>query len=244
MGQIQKLVDRYYAWNWGNQPQPVKETKERVLTEEEVKEVKKTVKLIWERLENFNKVKRLEREKEIKEVNQVCTHCQSRNVNDRIKNTEGDINASASSYGSFLPASVSGKIRTYAVNKCNDCNHEWKKEKEEKFYPYNSDFVTDRLRNWLENWSGVKKIQFDPLDTTEEYFSLEEKIKDKTSCLEESSWIPLMKEIFEGVDYSLLFYIVKQLLTPYDFREVRWRDISNNTTGLAAEKARLILKMK
>lgn len=117
----------------------------------------------------------------IKRSNEVCPKCQSKNVNDRIQRLQGEFSGSISGSssllgGGYLSGHSSGKIDTNEINKCNDCQHEWKKQK----YSYTS--VSDKAKShfsdlrWLMNdYKTALKVKIDPTDLAEKFDSDEQK---------------------------------------------------------------------
>jgi predicted Zn-ribbon and HTH transcriptional regulator len=149
--------------------------------------------------------------------NSICPKCNSENVNNRIKRTEGEIKGSSSGYGSSSifgssyssSGYISGKIDTNPVNKCNDCKHEWKIL---KIYPPMISSLYDvytKLSQCMDRiHSAYHEIKFDANDLSEKFSSLEEKKKDSISKLAESYSVKMIQELFSGYSIELMQYII------------------------------------
>lgn len=123
----------------------------------------------------------LESQKEADKINSFCPNCGSRNVVQKIIQTKGELHGNGSSYNvstfSYGTSKVDGKIDTYPVNRCKDCENEWyiavpKTEKyHDPYKAYNSYEPEYLLRHIYE----YLKLRYDPYDIREECNSLEEK---------------------------------------------------------------------
>jgi len=72
----------------------------------------------------------IQENKRVKHENETCPKCKSNKVVDKICQLKGNIEASSSSTNlpNFISSSsISGSIDTVEINKCNECNNEWKK---------------------------------------------------------------------------------------------------------------------
>lgn len=104
-------------------------------------------------LEQSNRVNKIRQELK-EEHNNICPKCKSTNVTDRIKRFEGEINGrshgnywSALSFGSGSSSGyINGKFDTNEVNKCNDCENEWKKHAGLSYWG-SSDVIDEGLVN-------------------------------------------------------------------------------------------------
>lgn len=196
------------------------------LAVQKVARIKADIKLVQERAEKKAKLMNELRDKEHNEKNRTCPSCKSKNVNQRIKRQQGELKgesfgsgegfgiltlnySKSSSYGY-----INGKTDTNPVNKCNDCNHEWKPHKSEitwagKIIINHVGWTVDMLNMYHDAYN----CKFDPLDVKEEYESLEEK---KTALLHKASadfrakW---PRELFEGITTDAFGYIVNKYST-------------------------------
>ena len=79
--------------------------------------------------------------------NSSCPKCNSTYINHRIKRIQGkidgDIYGSSSLFSGSLSGSLHGKIDTNEVNKCNDCQNEWKVS--DYKYTYSSRLMRDSI---------------------------------------------------------------------------------------------------
>jgi hypothetical protein len=123
-------------------------------------------------------------EEEAQAHNSVCQKCDSRNVNDRIKRVQGDIQVSVStSSSSFYSssysssnASVKGEIDTNEINKCNDCENEWKKQ-EMKPMEYSTllSFKLQKIQYYIRAVQLSKTAELDKTNLSETFATVEEK---------------------------------------------------------------------
>lgn len=145
-------------------------------TAEEVILIKNDISRLNDKIIKENEKNNILNRETANRTNSYCPKCNSKNVNDRIKRTQGDLNSSASSFGRLSSVSVSAKIDTNEVNKCNECEHEWKKA---EAYFHSSfgvlDYWTDKVRYMLASYSEYKNCKFNPLDAKEQFLSIEEK---------------------------------------------------------------------
>lgn len=112
--------------------------------------------------------------------NAECPKCGSNEVNDRIKRIQGEGESSFSGSFMFGCGSISGSgsssIDTNEVNKCNKCEHEWKKhdyewESERDMFEDMVFYPNFYYRKWLEkddepkehkaSWRKTKKEEDD-----------------------------------------------------------------------------------
>ena len=123
----------------------------------------------------------LESQKEADKINSVCPNCGSRNVVQKIIQTKGELHGNGSSYSvstySYGTSKVDGKIDTYPVNRCKDCENEWyiAVPKTEKYHdPYKA-YDSYEPEYLLRHIYDYIKLSYDPYNIREEYNSLEEK---------------------------------------------------------------------
>jgi len=123
----------------------------------------------------------LESQKEADKTNSVCPKCGSTNVVQKIIQTKGELHGNGSTYSvstySYGTSKVDGKIDTYPVNRCKDCENEWyiavpKTEKYNDPYraydSYEPEYLLRHIYDYL-------KLSYDPYNIREECNSLEEK---------------------------------------------------------------------
>jgi hypothetical protein len=197
----------------------IKREAARLLAEKKVIAIKTEMKIVDKKASDISYEKYNKGKERDEQLNSICPKCRSKNVNDRIKRQQGFLNGdiSGSSWNAltFGSGSLSGRIHgemdTNEVNKCNDCEHEWKKYKSP--YEGSSACLKGKLEDvlrLLELNYYANNCEFDPMDLKEEYNSLEEK---KAA---------LSKEAKEN----------------WRWREVGdfWKDISIDTVKVLAEK--------
>ena len=153
---------------------------------------------------------------EVDKSNSCCSKCKSNNVNNRIKRIEGQINGSSSGYGSsslfggsfHTSGSISGKIDTEPVNKCNDCQHEWKVVQYYSPRMSTLEDVSDSIYSGLRTLSDAyKDPKFDPNDLSEKFSSAEEKKKHAISNIKNDYWVENLSKMFNGYSIELIQYI-------------------------------------
>lgn len=187
--------------------------------------------------------------KQVAKGNSVCPKCNSENVNNRIKRTEGEIKGRISEYGSSSifggsyssSGYISGKIDTEPVNKCNDCKHEWKIL--EMYSPMISslnDVYTRLTQCMYRIHKEYHEIKFDPNDLSEKFSSLEEKKKDSISKLTELYSVKIILELFSGYSIELMQYIVDTEEKKEVYKSWQYEDWQKSDKSLLVE----ILKMK
>lgn len=123
----------------------------------------------------------LESQKEADKTNSVCPKCGSTNVVQKIIQTKGELHGNGSTYSvstySYGTSKVDGKIDTYPVNRCKDCENEWyiAVPKTEKYHdPYKA-YDSYEPEYLLRHIYDYLKLSYDPYNIREECNSLEEK---------------------------------------------------------------------
>jgi ribosomal protein S27AE len=118
-------------------------------------------------------------------LNDKCPKCGSKHVNERIKRIQGQFDSyiDGDFDGGFLRGTSGsihgeghGKLDTNEVNKCNDCQHEWKVRKRDWIYEskrLESNF--DYLCWLLEDYHKAFHAKFNPEDLKETFTSADEK---------------------------------------------------------------------
>jgi hypothetical protein len=166
----------------------------------------------------------LQKDREIRATyeksNQKCPKCGSTKVVDKISRIQGEINGSSSGSGSsFLgcgswssSGSIRGEMDTNEINKCKDCEHEWKKVKYS-----GSSWVSDKIdanfgwiTKFLEDYYKIENSTFDKNDIKEAYSSKEEKIKSLKEKLIASYTFGLGKKFFDGMSLECFNQMVQE----------------------------------
>lgn len=126
-------------------------------------------------------------EEKVDKIKNTCPKCGSKNVVNRFARVKGDTHANSNIYssrsmfsGNLTYNSISdGKCDTFAINKCNDCTHEWPVAE----YEYEKGTQDDDFSKWSSVSPGFffRKVidylglNYDPYDETETCASMEEK---------------------------------------------------------------------
>lgn len=149
----------------------------------------------------------------VKLANSICPKCGSKKIIDKISQIKGDLNGSSYGSGSLFShssyGSIHGSLDTLEVNKCSDCEHEWKKTKYSSYYESISDKLR-RLRYSLETFNECYNCKFDPKDLTETYDSLEDKKIGLLTKTRGNYSTTESKEFFSGVRIDVLKLIVEE----------------------------------
>lgn len=200
-----------------------KQEQEHELALKKVARIKADVKLVTERAEKksveFNKLHNDEYEGK----NNICPSCKSTNVNQRIKRQQGNINgenysnregfgfltlnhSKSSSYGY-----IKGELDTNPVNKCNDCQHEWKVTEHKS--KWSEEVIKDYI-HWtimtLKKYHDAKHCKFNPLDVNEKYSSLEEKQKALLLDAQNHFITKWPRELFEGTTTDTFKHLIAE----------------------------------
>lgn len=183
------------------------------LNPSEKEKLKAQLEVLENRLsEDYNKQKsRIEKEKE--KHDGVCPKCKSVNVNNRIKRIQGEIKGSSSGSSFFGTGSSSGSLRgsldTNEVNKCNDCQHEWKIYDHKPHYVGIYDVIDypNTVMRFLER-TMQGKIDWNPNDLNEKFATKEEKIQDDIRRTVEGFYGLATKKYFGDLSLELMQYIV------------------------------------
>jgi len=169
--------------------------------------------------ESASKLAAAEEIKRIEErdnFNNVCPKCKSERVNDRIKRFEGEIKGSSSGHFSFggsgfSSGKIDGKFDTTEVNKCNDCQNEWKK------YPNGvtvsgHDYIQSQLfalKRAFYSIDNVDKTTWDRNDIKEKYKSLEEKKEALKRDFDKNYKVEELAKFWGGYPTEVLIQAVK-----------------------------------
>lgn len=212
-------------WNYFKN-RKLKREQERLLAEQKVIALKAELKLIDEKVsaassENWKKGRAEEDER-----NTTCPKCKSKNVNDRIKRQQGEIKGDFEGSGwsmlTFGSSHSSGRIRgemdANEVNKCNDCQHEWKKH--EATYTRSGDVLKNKIESvggLLDKYYEAENCKFDALDLEEKYSSLEEKKNALTKSAKEDWRHSAVKRFWEGTTLDAFNALAKKHLSSWRY---------------------------
>jgi len=166
-------------------------------------------------------------------INSTCPACKGKNVTKRFKKFEGKINGSTHGYSSsaltfgsgYLSGSISGNFDTKEINKCNDCENEWKIAK--LLYQTISDEKDNQKRllvYYLNNYYDAENVTYDPYDVSEKYNSLEEKQTELFDIADNNPTIPYLKNYFSGVHIET----IKELFKNDEFRYKMFKQYYND----------------
>jgi len=171
--------------------------------------------------------------KKAEETNSKCPKCKSLNVNNRIKQIQCDIHGSSTGFGSSYlfggsshsSSSISGKIDTNPVNKCNDCQHEWEIEKAQ-YYSYSLEDIAHNACRFLRSCYEAyeEEVTFNPNDLSEKYSSLEEKKQGLISDLKNIWTANSVKLYFSKYSIELIQYVVDSEVGDSKFRTWYYED--------------------
>lgn len=157
-------------------------------------------------------------------VNSSCPKCKSKNVNDRIKRIQGSLEGeisgsgwSALSFGSSrMSGSIKGELDTNEVNKCNDCQNEW--QKREYSYTWASKVIEsncDEVDYYMRKLHRLKNVTFNPLDTSEKYNSLEEKIEAEKKDFERYNRKEHIQKFWAGISLDTCLELINKNINKY-----------------------------
>lgn len=153
------------------------------LNPSEKEKLKAQLEVLQNRLSKDYKKQESRIKKEKEKHDGICPKCKSVNVNNRIKRIQGEIKGSGSGSSFFGTGSYSGSLRgsldTNKVNKCNDCQHEWKIYERKPYYVGIYDVIDypTNVMCFLER-TMHGKINWNPNDLNEKFATKEEKIQD------------------------------------------------------------------
>lgn len=210
---------------------PVESAIKKELSDSEFAKLKKQYTEFMEDVEKESKLQDKTNREAKEKHDSICPKCKSANVNDRIKRFQGSIDGKSSGSGwsalsfgeSQYSGYIKGKFDTSEVNKCNDCENEWKKW-EGSLYTYKRDLLEQKLRSiriLLSNLRDTKNITWDKLDLKETFDSLEAKQEDAIKKIKSSFWVDSAKRDFSKYSIEL----VEKLFEECGGYELRtWKD--------------------
>lgn len=160
--------------------------------------------------------KNSEARKRCEKTNSICPKCSSKNVNHRVKRVQGkvdgNIHGSSFLFSGSLSGSLHGEMDTNEVNKCNDCQNEWKID--DYKYTHSCDLMEESISRvyhyfyWIDR---SKKVEFDKNNLSEKFSSYEEKRKFEMDKALNDSWlIREIKETWEKYPIELFEYLFKE----------------------------------
>lgn len=192
------------------------------LTPSEKNKLKQQFDSLKERLSSESVNNRRREEARVKELNTKCPHCKSQNVNNRIKRIQGEISGSGSgsfsgsgflgigSIGGSYSSNIHGSIDTNEVNKCNDCQNEWKVEKA-SHHSFWFDQLSDRVIGFLRICHRTQNdVEWNPNDLSESHKSLEEKRQAEMKKLQEHFYGKQVSDYFGQYSLELVKYVVEE----------------------------------
>lgn len=200
--------------------------KKAKLTPEEVAEIKRGMQAIELKMSESANKKWQASVEEAKRLNSVCPKCGGQRVGDRIKRQQGKIDGSIHGMTSLFGAgsihgSIHGEMDTNEVNKCKDCEHEWKKHVPTSWGNVEClKFKIESITWSMYNFKQAKNCTYDALDTTEKYFSLEGKRSDLLKKTFTSFRFEDCKELWKGVKIDVINELAKKHLEEYGYE--RW----------------------
>lgn len=209
---------------FGAKPAPVVE-KKKEFTDKQLAFLKIQYKKLIEHASKLSAKKSKEQLKNIEEKNSKCPKCKSKNVNDRIKRFEGKIDGKSSGYssafgGNYSSGSIHGTFDTNEVNKCNDCENEWKKEKITNCF-YSGEIIENQLRiigQFSRKLKNSRNATWDKNDLKEQYNSLEEKRAAMLKDVAECDWACSIKLFWSDYPIELIDEMAEERLLDYDKR--------------------------
>lgn len=193
------------------------------LTDKQLEYLKVQYKKLKETAEKLAAAERKENIEKRDKFNNVCPKCKSDRVNDRIKRFEGEIKGSSS--GNFVLGSgyssgkIEGKFDTTEVNKCNDCQNEWKK------YPNDVnvsgyDYIQNQLfalKRAFYSVDNIDKTIWDRNDIKENYKSLDEKKEAIKKDFDKNHKVEELTKFWGGYPTEVLIQAVKDNHYMHDY---------------------------
>jgi len=198
--------------------------KKKDLEEKKFKTIKKQYNAILQKADKQADEKNLSERKRKNKRDSICPKCGSENVNDRIKRMQGSMRGEMSGHYTNLLLFGSGAIHghtsssfdTNEVNKCNDCEHEWKKD--DYSYIYTRHVIEDKLNDikyFLKDIKEAKDPDFDPKDLEEKFTSKEEKSKHLLDKAIDSYYIKYINDFWGETSTEVIEKIAKKYLSGY-----------------------------
>lgn len=174
-------------------------------------EYRDTIKRLNTKIDNENEKRSIKEKERVIKTNTECPRCHSHNIVDRISRIKGEMNGSSFNSGGMFSSygcgHINGNVDTLGINKCKDCDNEWKKE--ENNFNYNTlSAEFDILRYVLRSFTTIEDCTFDPLDINENYSSLEDK-KEKMLVSANSNFMTkYVKDFWEGTRIDVLNILI------------------------------------
>jgi hypothetical protein len=139
----------------------------------------------------------------------------------------------------ILLVQIHGKIDTEPVNKCNDCQNEWKIA--EYYDPYVSTLnaVADRIYDCLRHIHKAynETVEFDVNDLSEKFASAEEKRQHDVENILDNFWVKQTKDLFSGYSIELMPYIFLSEFQDDSYHLEKWNEFDKSLL-------QTVLKMK
>lgn len=147
-------------------------------------------------------------------TNDKCPKCGSKHVNERIKRLQGEFSGyiEGSMDGGFLRGSSGyisgqshGSIDTNEVNKCNDCQHEWKKAKSDYTYWKARLELKFNSLNWLlQSYHDAFHAKLDSNKLEETFVDDQEKRTAKILEVDSSDRLKDLQTFFQGISIETI----------------------------------------
>jgi hypothetical protein len=200
-----------------------KPNSETTLSPEKILKLKKERNEFLQQYNSRREQEELNRKQEIEKSNNTCPKCKSTNVIDKISRNEGHLEGSSHGSGSLFGGfssygHIKGDWDTNPVNKCVDCNNEWKKT---VYVNNHSHFDSEMYRlSWFcQCVDNIKNTKFDPLDLSERFETIEEKRASYKEKLDEYS--KDIKLFWGDSSIELIDSILKNYIYRYDRKSER-----------------------
>lgn len=188
--------------------------KEKEISFNEKQECIADIKRLNEKIKIMNANAYENEKKRVYEINNHCPKCNSFNVIDKISQIKGEIKGAR--YGDF--GYINGNIDTLGINKCKDCEHEWKKA-EYINNQTNLSFELSYLRCALKIFNNYENCTFDVLDLNENFNSFEEKKEELMKSIDNNFIIKHVKDFFDGTKIDSLLFIINKMIDDENMSE-------------------------
>ena len=167
--------------------------------------------------------------------NDKCPKCGSKHVNERIKRIQGQFDGyiDGDFTGGFLRGSSGsihgeshGSLDTNEVNKCNDCQHEWKKAKyDSAWWRARMELNFDRLVWLLKEYHDAFHAKLDPNNLQETYVEEQEKRTAKILEVDTGSRLKDIQKFFKDISIETIKETAaKEIWPPFWSSDKKSRD--------------------
>ena len=218
---------------WTNYFKKRKEAREqaRIAAEKKAAETRAHIIRLTEKEIAIEQQSYMHARKEEDKRNGKCPKCGSIHVNDRVKQQHGSIKGdfsgsgwNALTFGEHQSSgSIRGKFDTKEINKCNDCQHEWKKHEALRSRNILSDNV-ESIASLFSKYYEAANCEFDPLDVTEKYSSLEDKRAALKKNADEDWRHSGLREFWAGTSSDAVRVLARKYLYSFSYErfEKQW----------------------